>query len=73
MVRQFNVAQMKYSKDAAEIQSFFVETPHIQRLTESSPDFVWRERKCFHNQVVGGLSNSNFLRRILRRQATETN
>ena len=43
MIYQFNVAQMKYPKDASEMQSFFNAVPHVQRLAESSPGFIWRE------------------------------
>ncbi len=43
MIYQFNVAQMKYPKDAPEMQSFFNAVPHVQRLAESSPGFIWRE------------------------------
>ena len=37
MIYEFNVAQMKYAKDALETQSFFDAVPHTQRLAESSP------------------------------------
>ena len=43
MIYQFNVAQMKYPKDAPDMQSFFNAVPHLQRLAESSPGFIWRE------------------------------
>ena len=43
MIYQFNVAQVKYPKDAPEMQSFFKAVPHVQRLAESSPGFIWRE------------------------------
>ena len=43
MIYQFNVAQMKHPKDAPEMQSFFNAVPHVQRLAESSPGFIWRE------------------------------
>ncbi len=43
MIYQFNVARMKHSKYAAEMQSFFDAVPRIQRLAESSPGFIWRE------------------------------
>lgn len=43
MIYQFNVAQMKYPKDAPDMQSFFNAVPHVQRLAESSPGFIWRE------------------------------
>ena len=52
MISQFKVAEMKYLKDAAEIQSFFVATLHIQRLAESSPGFVWRQR--YENDPIIG-------------------
>jgi len=43
MIYQFNVAQMKHPKDAPDMQSFFNAVPHVQRLAESSPGFIWRE------------------------------
>jgi heme-degrading monooxygenase HmoA len=43
MIYQFNVAQMKYPKDAPGMQSFFTAVPHVQRLAESAPGFIWRE------------------------------
>ena len=43
MIYQFNVAQMKYPKDAPDMQSFFNAVPHVQRLAESAPGFIWRE------------------------------
>ena len=43
MIYQFNVAQMKYAKQAPEMHSFFQAVPHLQRLAEASPGFVWRE------------------------------
>ena len=43
MIYQSNVAQMKYPKDAPEMQSFFDAVPQVQRLAESSPGFIWHE------------------------------
>ena len=43
MIYQCNVAQMKYDKHAPEMHSFFQAVPHIQKLAEASPGFIWRE------------------------------
>ena len=60
MIYQFNVAQMKYSKDALEMQSFFDAVPHIQRLEESSPGFIWRELNENY-PIIGQRLGSDFI------------
>ena len=60
MIYQFNVAQMKYSKDALEMQSFFDAVPHIQRLAESSPGFIWRELNENY-PIIGQRLGSDFI------------
>ena len=60
MICQFNVAQMKDSKDAPDTQSFFVAAPHIQRLAESSAGFVWRERNE-NDPIIGERLGPDFI------------
>ncbi len=60
MIYQFNVAQMKYSKNALEMQSFFDAVPHIQRLAESSTGFIWRELNE-NDPIIGQRLGSDFI------------
>ena len=50
MIYQFNVAQMKYPKDAPDMQSFF----------NAVPQWVMFERDLFLEELKGGLLNFRF-------------
>ena len=49
-----------YFKDASEMQSISVAAPRLQRLAESSPGLVWRERDE-NDPIIGERLGPDFI------------